>query len=601
LLKKGELMAKIRVMSETLANQIAAGEVVERPASVVKELVENSMDAEADQIDVEIHGSGCRTIRVFDNGIGMEEDDVLLAFERHATSKIHSEADLTAINTLGFRGEALPSLAAVSKFEITSRTRESTAGTRIRVAAGVVKEVVQCGCPPGTQVWVRDLFFAQPARRKFLKTERTEFAHIVDTLTRLALARPEIHFSLRHKGRFSHDWPAAMDLRQRLAQIFPKAASHSWLICTGQQGFFDVRGWLSPPEQYRSNTGMLFLYVNGRPVRDRLLSMAIAEAYRTLLPKGKFPLGVLSVNLPAELVDVNVHPTKAEVRFQDPKTMTKVVTLAVQNGLRALKSQRWQRPLAVSPRLPISAAPAQKELRSSGFTSQQIAEPLPQTYEASSSVGPDSVMAEQEAGVLDREQRNGRLSGDLSLIGQLHQAYLVCESSDGLILIDQHAAHERIHFETLREQATGGSLASQVLAVPATIELTAEEGAWLEESLSLFERLGFGLDPFGANTFIIRAVPAMALRQDPVELLTDLVSVACAGGSDPSADMVLEKLLQSMACRLAIKAGKRLGQEEMVALMRQLDDLDLLSTCPHGRPLWWKLTMTDLERVFGRS
>ncbi|MGD8706458.1 MAG: DNA mismatch repair endonuclease MutL, partial [Syntrophobacterales bacterium] len=311
-------MAKIRVMPEQLANKIAAGEVVERPASAVKELVENAMDAEARQISIEVHGSSCRTIRVVDNGIGMEEDDAILALERHATSKITSDADLAAIQTLGFRGEALPSLAAVSKFELISRTRESTAGTRIRVAAGVVKDVSECGCPPGTQVWVRDLFFNQPARRKFLKSEKTEFGHVVDTLTRLALGRPDIHFSLKQKNRQIHDWPAAINLQQRLAQIFPKRLTQSWLAISHRQGVLSLDGFVSPPELHRSNSRMLFLYVNGRPVWDRQLRIALLEAYRTLLPKGKYPLGVVFLKLPAHHVDVNVHPTKAEVRFQDP-------------------------------------------------------------------------------------------------------------------------------------------------------------------------------------------------------------------------------------------------------------------------------------------
>jgi DNA mismatch repair protein MutL len=251
-------MARIRVLPEGLTNKIAAGEVVERPASVVKELVENAIDAESRRIAIEIQGGGCRTIRVVDDGFGMEEDDVILALERHATSKIEKDEDLAAIKTLGFRGEALPSLAAVSKFELTSRTRDSTAGTQIFVSGGVVKKVSQCGCPPGTQVWVRDLFFNQPARRKFLKTERTEFGHVVDTLTRLALSRPEVHFSLRLRNRQVHDWPGAVNLQQRLAQIFSKGFSQSWLPLSQQQGSLTIEGYLSPPELHRSSSRMRF-------------------------------------------------------------------------------------------------------------------------------------------------------------------------------------------------------------------------------------------------------------------------------------------------------------------------------------------------------
>ncbi len=595
-------MAKIRVMSEALANKIAAGEVVERPASVVKELVENAIDAEAGQIAVELQGSGCRTIRVVDNGTGMEEDDVLLALERHATSKIARDADLEAIQTLGFRGEALPSLASVSRFELKSRTRESTVGTCIRVAAGVVKEVNQCGCPPGTQVWVRDLFFNQPARRKFLKREQTEFGHVVDMLTRLALGRPEIHFSLRQRNRQTLDWPAAKNLQQRLAQVFPKGNTHTWLALSHRQGPFRIGGYLSPPELHRSNSRMLFLYVNGRAVRDRLLRFALLEAYRTLLPKSHYPLGVVFLELPAEFVDVNVHPTKAEVRFQNTQALCKAVTGAARATLAGMERQRWTRPLAVSHGLGPSEAPIQPPLEPLLGEEPRVGEPRLATYEPQQ---PTRAEPPADAGVTwtaDQHQRNlGTLFGELTVVGQLHNTYILCEAADGLILIDQHAAHERVFFEIFRKQAAGGQLDSQILMVPETIEVTAEEAAWLEDSLPLFDRLGFGLEPFGSNTFVVRAVPSAALRQKPLRLLLELVAAGCEGASEPTPEAVLEKLMQSMSCRIAIKAGQRLGSDEMVALLQQLDGLDHCSTCPHGRPLWWKLTVSEVERMFGRT
>ncbi|MGW8208449.1 MAG: DNA mismatch repair endonuclease MutL, partial [Syntrophobacteria bacterium] len=592
-------MARIRVLPEGLTNKIAAGEVVERPASVVKELVENAIDAESRRIAIEIQGSGCRTIRVVDDGFGMEEDDVILALERHATSKIEKDEDLAAIQTLGFRGEALPSLAAVSKFELTSRTRASTAGTQIFVSGGVVKKVSQCGCPPGTQVWVRDLFFNQPARRKFLKTEKTEFGHVIDILTRLALSRPEVHFSLRLRTRQVHDWPGAVNLQQRLAQVFSKGFSQSWLPLSQQQGSVRIEGYLSPPELHRSSSRMLFLYVNGRAVRDQLLRIAILEAYRTLLPKGQFPLGVLLLELPAQQVDVNVHPTKAEVRFQDPRGLAKKVTSAVRTALSGMERQRWTRPLAAKGWQRAVGIPIQKELKQVPLENMTVAEPRHSSYAALDFLSAEAPASKDLAGEKEEEPRG--IFGALTVIGQLHHSYILCEAEDGLILIDQHAAHERVFFEIFRREAMGGELPSQILMVPETIEVTGEEAAWLEDSLPMFSRLGFGLEPFGTNTFVVRAVPAVALRQEVQRLLLELVASGCEGARSLGAEALLENLLQSMACRVAIKAGQKMGKDEMVALLQQLDGLDLSSTCPHGRPLWWKLTLEELERMFGRA
>ena len=592
-------MARIRVLPEGLTNKIAAGEVVERPASVVKELVENAIDAESRRISIEIQGNGCRTIRVVDDGSGMEEDDVILALERHATSKIEKDEDLAAIQTLGFRGEALPSLAAVSKFELISRTRASAAGTKIYVSGGVVNKVSQCGCPPGTQVWVRDLFFNQPARRKFLKTEKTEFGHVADLLTRLALSRPEVHFSLRLRNRQVNDWPGTVNLQQRLAQVFSKDFSQSWLPLSQQQGPVKIEGYFSPPELHRSSSSMLFLYVNGRAVRDHLLRIAILEAYRTLLPKGQFPLGVLFLTLPHQQVDVNVHPTKAEVRFQDAGTVAKMVTRAVRTALSDMESRRWTRPLAAKGWQRPVRIPPQREWKQVPLENMSIAEPGGAGYAAQDFL-PVRSPADEDLAAGNEEKPRG-LFGDLSLIGQLHHSYILCEADDGLILIDQHAAHERVFFEIFRREAIGGELASQILMIPETIEVTGEESAWLKDSLPLFSRLGFALEPFGINTFVLRAVPAAALRQEPQRLLLELVASGCEGARSLGTEALLEKLLQSMACRVAIKAGQKLGKDEMAALLQQLDGLELSSTCPHGRPLWWKLTLGELERMFGRA
>jgi len=596
-------MATIRVMPETLANKIAAGEVVERPASVVKELVENAIDAGATQISVEVGTPAYRSIRVVDNGSGMTEDDALLCLERHATSKIFADADLGAIRSLGFRGEALPSIAAVSRLELRTRTREATAGVRLVVAGGVIREVCECGASPGTQVWVRDLFYNQPARRKFLKAERTEFGHLGDTLLRYALARPEIHFSLRLGSQQVQEWPAAASLRERLAQCFKTHRFHFWVPVSSGNEDLRIDGFLSPPELHRATSQMLFLFVNGRPVRDRLLNLAVMEAYRTLLPRGRFPLGVLFVELPVERVDVNVHPSKAEVRFQDGRKLVEAVTRAARNALTTGERRRWERPLAA----------AQEQRAPVGEIQERLAISWGEGRRAETDLVLSAVLLTPAADTLDERttpeaagRRDPLISvepgfGGLTIIGQFLNTYLICEAPDGLIIIDQHAAHERVLFETLRVEMTSASLPRQELMLPETLELSGAESAWLAEALPAFALLGFAVEPFGSTTFVVRAVPASALREEPLALLRDLVVEGCAGVVQPGADTVLERLLQLLACRLAIKAGQRLKVEEISCLLRQLDGLDRSSTCPHGRPLWWKLTIREVERFFGRA
>jgi DNA mismatch repair protein MutL len=344
---------------------------------------------------------------------------------------------------------------------------------------------------------------------------------------------------------------------------------------------------------------MLFLYVNGRAVRDQLLRIAILEAYRTLLPKGQFPLGALLLELPAQQVDVNVHPTKAEVRFQNPRGLAKTVTGAVRTALSTMESQRWARPLAEKGWQRVVGIPIHKELKQVPLEKMTVAEPRDSSYERKDFLSAEFPV-EKDLEEERIEEARG-IFGELNVIGQLHHSYILCEAGDGLILIDQHAAHERVFFEIFRRETFGGEIASQILIVPETIEVTAEEAAWLQHFLPLFSRLGFGLEPFGTNTFVIRAVPAVALRQEPQRLLLELVASGCEGGRSLGAEALLEKLLQSMACRIAIKAGQKMGKDEMAALLQQLDGLDLSSTCPHGRPLWWKITLDELERMFGRA
>jgi DNA mismatch repair protein MutL len=536
-----------------------------------------------------------------DNGSGMSEDDALLCLERHATSKIFAEGDLGAIRTLGFRGEALPSIAAVSRLELRTKTRDAAAGIRVVVAGGVVREVSECGCAPGTQVWVRELFYNQPARRKFLKAERTEFGHLGDTLLRYALARPGIHLSLHLGSQQAQEWPATSSLRDRLAQCLKTHRFHSWVPVVAANADLRVDGFLSPPELHRATSQALFLFVNGRPVRDRLLNLAVMEAYRTLLPRGRFPLGVLFVELPAERVDVNVHPSKAEVRFQNGRQLVETVTRAARDGLTSGERRRWERPPAPSREQQAPAEAIQERLAISWGEGRRGEADLVPPAVLPPAAAAEKPATPQAAGGEDGPSPAAPRFGDLTIIGQLLGTYLLCEAPDGLVIIDQHAAHERVLFETLRGQMTSAPLRRQELMLPETLELAGAESAWLAENLPAFARLGFALEPFGPATFVLRAIPASALREEPLAFLRDLVAEGCAGVGPPGTDAALERLLQLLACRLAIKAGQRLRVEEIRSLLHQLDRLDRSSTCPHGRPLWWKLTVREVERFFGRA
>ncbi|MDR7427034.1 MAG: DNA mismatch repair endonuclease MutL [Armatimonadota bacterium] len=574
-------MSRIRVLDRAVAERIAAGEVVERPAAVVKELVENSLDAGARVVTVEVEGAGLRLIRVSDDGCGMDPQDAPLAVQRFATSKIAHVADLERVATYGFRGEALPSIAAVSRLELVTRPPTADLGTRVVVVGGRPPVVSAAGTAPGTVVTVTELFANTPARRKFLKSPGREFALIADAVQRLALAAPAVTFRLRHDGREILVYPAATQ-QERLAQVLGRDLAAAMLPLRGGGGEMAVGGWVVRPERARPGRQVDYLYVGCRPVHSRMLSRAIVQGYAELMPAGRFPTAVVFLWLDPSLVDVNVHPRKLEVRFNDEHRIFAAVVRAVREALR--------QPQGLRATPAVRAAP-------SGLPPAVVGE-------AWSNAGPGSPPRAVSPGAGTRAvaemqplypQPAGRLP-PLRPVGQMLATYLLAEASDGLVLVDQHAAHERVLYERLLREASAGS-AAQLLAVPVPVDLTAAEMAVLDEFLPAAAALGFLLEPFGETTILVRGTPAALTRGAP----EDLVRRALGAMVDlRRGDEVLRHLAIATACHTAVRAGDPMTPEEMEALLRDLAATEDPFTCFHGRPTMVWVSRQTLEHWFLR-
>ncbi len=582
----------IRVLSEEVASQIAAGEVVERPASVVKELVENSIDAGARDIQVETRSGGKQFIRVSDDGCGVPAGDVELAFHRHSTSKLAVADDLTRITTLGFRGEALASVAAVSRVTFVTRSAEEPVGVLLRLEGLRVTTRQESGRPPGTAVTVEDLFFNVPARRKFLRTERTERRHIDGWLTRYAMAYPAVRFTLSHDGRNVFQSPGLGPdrLRDVLVEVYGLEIGAAVLaIIPGDQypvAGIGVTGFVGPPSLHRANRGYITLFVNGRWVQDVRLSYAVIQAYHTLLPSGRYPLAVVMVQLSPEEVDVNVHPAKAEVRFRDGDAVFR----AVQKAVRRTLLERSPVPIAARPPAawPGLQARRQSERRErlAGLRPQSAGEQL--RFEARSKA---------EGGPFAPSE--DRLP-PLRVVGQLGATYVVAEGPEGMYLIDQHAAHERVLFERLLAERERADVASQALLEPQPVELAPEAAGLLEEHLGALASLGFQAEPFGGATLLVRALPVLVAQETPREVLED-VAAAIEAGDAPLAGRVEEAVARSVCKRAAVKAGQVMAPAEMEELIRALERCASPRTCPHGRPTMIHLSVEQLAREFGRQ
>jgi DNA mismatch repair protein MutL len=610
---------KIRILPEQLCNQIAAGEVVERPSSVVKELVENSLDAGAGEIRIEVERGGKKLIRVIDDGSGMGRDDLFLCLERHATSKINSEADLFHLDSLGFRGEALPSISAISRMKLQSRSREAGEGWEIYAEGGTVKRAGALGIPEGTAIEVRDLFFNTPARRKFLKKDETELGHIAEVVTRLALARPAVQFRLVHNDRTLIEAYRQASLPERIAALLGRPAMEGLVpVSTMAENGISLDGFISRPDVNRATSGFIYTFVNGRYVRDRVVQHAILEGYRNFMPRGRYPVAVLFLNLDPGLVDVNVHPTKHEVRFREQSSVHDFLAGALRE---ALKPSGW---LAGGGKFPEGKTGNPIEgLSSTGTTAREpvptgrtsvmpnaVAARLEGVKEAVEAYGKGRVQSGRRANGADglfvfpekqpEEKRRGFFSS-LEVIGQYHRSYIICQENEDLVLIDQHAAHERIAFERLKAQYRKGKIEGQALLFPAVLELDFRGAALLEENLEELARLGFDLESFGPRSFALQTVPRVLGAVQAERLVREVAEELAEIGKSGLAEEALDNVLILMACHGVIRANRHLSGPEITALLSDLDEVDFSSHCPHGRPVMKRLVLGDIERMFKRT
>ncbi len=604
---------KIQILPETLCNQIAAGEVVERPASVVKELLENSLDSGASEILVEVEKGGKRLLRVVDNGEGMSRDDAFLCLERHATSKIVCDEDLFRLQTLGFRGEALPSIASVSRFTLRTRCADILEGFEIYAEGGTVRRTTEAGMAQGTSVDVRDLFFNTPARRKFLRRDETEIGHIADVVTKLALANPGTQFHLVHNGRSLLEVYRQGTLAERVAALLGRPLLKDLVTVDADGGDgLTLQGFVSQPAASRSSTGSMYTFINGRYIRDRVVQHALMEGYRNLLVKGRYPVVVLFVTINPELVDVNVHPTKHEVRFRDQRLIHDFITQSVRNVLRP---SRWLEAspdevdaaeTGVLPGSVVSQAPAVPEYRPAAVPSGDPRKGIQEALE--SYVVPQQPMPARPTRVgpfevpesVAQVETLGFFAG-LEVLGQYRRSYLVCQDGDDLILIDQHAAHERIGFERLRTEFLAGSIERQRLLFPIVLELEFGEAALLQEQLDQLDRFGFEIEPFGGKSFVLKAIPQLLKDSQAEQLVKDVAAELGGVGKSDRIEEALDDILILMACHGVIRANQTLSPPEIRALLRELDRVDFNAHCPHGRPVMKRLSLGEVERMFQRS
>jgi DNA mismatch repair protein MutL len=577
----------IRVLTPEVAARIAAGEVVERPASVVKELIENSLDAGATSIAVEVSGGGLDSIRLTDDGCGLAADELALAFERHATSKLEDD-ELLRIRTLGFRGEALPSIASVSDVEMVSRPEGSDAAAAVRLVEGAVVERGERGAPVGTSVTVRRLFARQPARRKFLRSPATESSRIASVVSHYALAYPAVRFSLALEGRQALLTDGNGELRDAVAAVYGADIASAMLPLVPAEGAVEVSGLAAAPQVSRGTRGHVSLFVNGRWVQSRRLAYAVEEAYRGLLMVGRYPIAVLKVTLPFEDVDVNVHPTKAEVRFRDESAAFGAVQRVVRAAL--LESA----PIASG--VVSAAPPATAQSRPAlDLAPPPVTAPL---WEHARALERRRTAVEepQAAAAPTAPATPAEALPALRVIGQMGGVYVIAEGPDGMYLIDQHAAHERVLYERFRRQRAERAPEAQSLLEPLALEATPSQRALLGDNEALLGEHGFALEPFGEGSYLVRALPAALAGPDPRQALAGFLDILLEEGEGDGRDRVA----MSLACHVAIRAGKTLAREEMRELVSQLEASDTPHTCPHGRPTMIHMSAEMLARQFGR-
>lgn len=593
-------MSRIRLLPDAVASQVAAGEVVERPASVVKELAENSIDAGARKIDILIRRGGISLVRVIDDGGGMDRDDALLSLERHATSKIRTASDLSAIATLGFRGEALPSIASVSRFRLTTREPNAVAGTEIIVNGGKIDIVRDGGEAPGTQVEVRSLFYNLPARRKFLRSENTESRNIEHQLQLQAIGHSTVAFTFTRDERVVFQLPPAANLLDRIRDLYGSELLERLLPLNGAtRNKIDISGLIGQAGLSRQSRAQQLIFVNGRAVESPLVGTALREGYHTALMRGQFPVTFLFLNLDPGSVDVNVHPAKREVRFRDPGGVHEAIVRCIQQTLAGGRAD-WREKFSA----PVSPSIGGSTSVSSVTSGPAAPRELPQLErdfalhgERAVEVAPSPVIQ-----IMGRDSaRPSNHQQQFQIIGVLNKLYVLMENADGLVLVDQHAAHERILFEELRRRMEEQGVPSQRLLLAQTFDLPPRDAEWVERNMSILQKMGIGIESFGPNTFKIDSLPAFLRTSEPVTFMQRVIDDLKSASNSSSALRLGEDMIAKTVCRHAVKANDPLRYLEMEKLIQDLLECDLPYCCPHGRPTMIQISNVELEKKFGRK
>ena len=599
-------MGKIRTLPDVLVSKIAAGEIVERPASVVKELVENSIDAGATRISIHLEAGGKRLIRVVDNGHGMSRDDALMSIERHATSKIRDIDDLFSIGTLGFRGEALPSIASVSRFRMTTTAEGSDSGTEIYIEGGVMRKVKETASPVGSSIEVKNLFFNTPPRLKFLKRPETELGRALEVIQREALSRPGVFFEIFSDGRNIHRYGASESVEQRVAQIIPGTSLYE---IDFEDETLALRGFLGSPLDPRSSMRRLFTYVNARPVRDRFINRIIMDCYGRMVEKGKYPQGAVFIERDPALVDVNVHPSKTEVMFEGQYEVGQSLRRAI-GGMLAdapwMKGyrERTQKALGDFYERQKDSGPPQRNDYPKAASSAKTASARPayKSEPTSPSHGGASVISKKSLETADGDMFSDGFYSSLRFLGQVGKLYLVCEDPDGIILIDQHAAHERVNFERIKKSYLEETFScSQELLIPEVIELTVQEINTARQFAAAMERLGFNFEIFGENAVRIKSVPGFLRNSDYARVFSDLFDELDGLGDPKSLGEHLDTVCATMACHSSITANRTLSEQETRTLLADMDASENPHACPHGRPVATRISYNMLEKMFKRT
>jgi DNA mismatch repair protein MutL len=599
-------MGKIRTLPDVLVSKIAAGEIVERPASVVKELVENSIDAGATRISIHLEAGGKRLIRVVDNGHGMSRDDALMSIERHATSKIRDIDDLFSIGTLGFRGEALPSIASVSRFRMTTAAEGSSSGTEIYIEGGVMRKVKETASPVGSSIEVKNLFFNTPPRLKFLKRPETELGRALEVIQREALSRPGVFFEIFSDGKNIHRYGASESVEQRVAQVIPGTSLYE---IDFEDKTLALRGFLGSPLDPRSSMRRLFTYVNARPVRGRFINRIIMDCYGRMVEKGKYPQGAVFIERDPALVDVNVHPSKTEVMFEGQYEVGQSLRRAI-GGMLAdapwMKGykERTQKALGdFYERQKDSGSPERNDYpKAASSVKTASAQVAHRTEPTSPSRSSPSAMSEKPLETAKGDMFSDGFYSSLKFLGQVGKLYLVCEDPDGIILIDQHAAHERVNFERIKKSYLEETFScSQELLIPEVIELTVREINTARQFADEMGRLGFNFEVFGENAVRVKSVPGFLRDSDYARVFSDLFDELDGLGDPKSLGGHLDTVCATMACHSSITANRTLSEQEARTLLADMDASENPHACPHGRPVATRISYNMLEKMFKRT